>query len=118
MQMPWFLLHAFWVFGLLVVWPDSSELHLGHIYQRYRAHAQVAEWEAHAGVCCRQSFVVRRTVTERFLGIQSVYCWYYLICIGTYLIEMRLFGKMFMDISLLLTACTVVILHVLFFVLF
>ena len=39
---------------------------------RYRIHARVAEWEAHALVHCRQSFAVMRGVADQFVDRRLV----------------------------------------------
>ena len=47
--------------------PAAQEL-LDRICRRYRTHARIAEWEAHARVHRRLSFTVMRGVAEQFVG--------------------------------------------------
>ena len=41
---------------------------LARVYSRYRTHACLAEWEAHARVHRRLSFAVMRGVADQFVG--------------------------------------------------
>ena len=50
--------------------PAARDL-LDRIVQRYRLHAQVADWEAHAWIHRRLSFAIMRGVAEQFVGRMS-----------------------------------------------
>ena len=60
-----FVPFSFSVFGSFG--PATHEL-LDRICRRYRTHARIAEWEAHARVHNRLSFAVMRWVAEQFVG--------------------------------------------------
>ena len=44
---------------------------LQRVVQRYRLHAQVVDWEAHAWIYRRLSFAIMRGVAEQFVGRMS-----------------------------------------------
>ena len=44
---------------------------LHRVVQRYRLHAQVADWEAHAWIYRKLSFAIMRGVAERIVGRMS-----------------------------------------------
>ena len=50
--------------------PAALEL-LARICRRYRTHARIAEWEAHARVHRRLSFAVMRGVADQFVSRRS-----------------------------------------------
>ena len=50
--------------------PAARDL-LDRSVQRYRLHAQVADWEAHAWIHRRISFAIMRVVAEQFVGRMS-----------------------------------------------
>ena len=63
-----FVPFGFSVFGSFG--PEAQEL-LDRVVQRYRLHAQVADWEAHAWIFRRLSFTIMRSVAEQFVGRMS-----------------------------------------------
>ena len=60
---------SFSVFGSFG--PAAQEL-LNRVCRRYRIHARVTEWEAHAWIHRRLSFAVMRGVADQFVGRRLV----------------------------------------------
>ena len=60
-----FVPFSFSIFGSFG--PAAQDL-LHRVVQRYRLHAHVADWEAHAWKCRGISFAIMRGVAEQFVG--------------------------------------------------
>ena len=55
----------------LILYSSEAQVFLGRVVERYRLHAQVADWEAHAWIYRRLSFVIMHGVAEQFVGRMS-----------------------------------------------
>ena len=61
-------------FSLFGSFGPEVKVFLGRVVQRYRLHAHVADWEAHAWIFRRLSFAIMRGVAEQFVGRMSDAC--------------------------------------------